>query len=232
MIDQSLLTLHSRSLTLFVRALTLISALSVLLLEGRMWFTGTHHLLFLPWNLGLAWIPFGLALVAETNLSRDPQQRWKGWLSLAGWLFFFPNAPYILTDVVWYFRGFDWFLGPFDLVLLGLNAFIGLLLGLGSLLIVHRAVTARAGAAIGWVFIALSDLLAGFGIYVGRFMRWNSWDVVTNPLDLVAAVIERLSHPEDDPRLLGVTLDFAVLLVLLYLLLVVWLRRQSRQEAT
>lgn len=174
---------------------------------------------FLPWNLFLAWIPFVLALIVAVVHDRGGP-RPVLWILGAGWLLFLPNAPYILTDFVHLKRAGgapSWF----DIGLIGSFAAIGLGLGLASLLVVHRVVEARAGRIVGWAIVVGSLVLSAVGIYLGRFPRFNSWDVLTNPDSLLAIIVYRLNDPFGNPFLLG----FAALMstVLLGSYLVVWL---------
>jgi uncharacterized membrane protein len=180
------------------------------------------HLAFphLLWNLFLAWIPFGFALLAD-SLDAAPGGRCRlAWLAGAGWLLFFPNAPYLLTDLIHltYFRR----LAPqwvwFDLLTNLLFALTGLLLGFASLALMQALVRKRAGAPAGWVFAAGALLLAGFGVYLGRFLRWNSWDVVRAPQQLVADVGERLVNPAEYRSTFGFSLLCAVVLFATYLM--------------
>ena len=171
---------------------------------------------FLFWNLFLAWVPYALALVM-TGLHRA---RASGWvLAPLGvvWLAFLPNAPYILTDFI--------HLGAvpgaplwFDAVLIGAFAGTGLLLGMASLLLVHDVVGSRLGSVAGWALAIGSLALSSLGIYLGRFPRFNSWDVLANPEGLVGAVLHRLGDPFGNPFLLGFVAAMTVGLVLSYLL--------------
>src|SRR5215207_4955030 len=147
----------------------------------------------------LAWIPFLLSLcVAAVHGRGGPRPLL--WVLGAGWLLFLPNAPYILTDFI--------HLGKvggvplwFDTALIGTFAAAGLALGLGSLLVVHHVVEARAGRVVGWAVAVSSLVLSAIGIYLGRFARFNSWDVVTDPHDLVPLVLQRLADPLGNPFL-------------------------------
>jgi len=166
---------------------------------------------FLTWNLFLAWIPFLLALgVAAVHVRRGSRSLL--WLLGAGWLLFLPNAPYILTDFIHLGRAGGaplWF----DAALIGSFAGVGLALGLASLLVVHRVVEARAGRVVGWMVAVGSLVLSAIGIYLGRFPRFNSWDVVTDPLSLVAVVLQRLADPLGNPFLLRFAVLMSVLLL-------------------
>lgn len=162
--------------------------------------TGAPVFAFLFWNLFLAWVPYLLAL-ALVGLDR---LRAPGWL-LAGvgvvWLLFLPNAPYILTDFI-HLGAIPGAPRWFDVLLIGSFAATGLALGLASLLLVHHLVAARVGKVAGWVVAIGSLALSSVGVYLGRFPRFNSWDVVTNPHGLVEVITSRLADPLGNPFLL------------------------------
>ncbi len=174
----------------------------------------------LVWNLFLAWIPFACALLADRLAAGRGPQRWLFWPAALGWLLFFPNAPYILTDLIHltFFRN----LAPqwiwFDLLSNLLFALTGLLLGFASLAVMQGLVRERAGRWAGWAFAAAASLLAGFGVYLGRFLRWNSWDVVRAPQQLAADVSQRLGNPVEFRYTFGFSLLCAVVLFATYLM--------------
>jgi uncharacterized membrane protein len=150
----------------------------------------------LVWNLFLAWIPLALALVVYDGARRG----WTaGTLVTVGlaWLLFLPNAPYIVTDLKWlgqYNSGTHWF----DPVLIGAAAGIGLVLGFLSLYLVQAVVVSRLGRVAGWTLAFAALAASGVGVYLGRFQRWNSWDVFTEPTrvvgQLASAAIDPLAH--------------------------------------
>ncbi|RYG64099.1 DUF1361 domain-containing protein, partial [bacterium] len=123
----------------------------------------------------------------------------------AAWLAFLPNAPYLLTDMQ-HFNSDG--LAPrwYDSWLFGANALNGLLLGSAALGIGHRALERSLGVAGGWVAVVIVCLLCGFGIYLGRFVRLNSWDVLTNPVRVFHVLIGCFTDPMRAPRLVFVTL--------------------------
>ncbi len=180
------------------------------LLALRGWRANNSTFFFLAWNLFLAAIPFAAAMVFE---------RTKVWLvqavALIVWLLFLPNAPYIVTDFI--------HLRPrppvplwFDVLLLLSAAGTGLLLGYGSVMIVQRAIERRRGAVTGWAVAAFALILSAFGIYLGRFVRFNSWEVVTDPVPLFADIANRLMNPMAHPRTFAVTALYGVALLLGY----------------
>ncbi|GAB3655400.1 DUF1361 domain-containing protein [Hymenobacter agri] len=195
----------------FVLAASL--ALSVLLIAGRVLLTGRLSFLFLIWNLFLAIIPFGISTML--GAARGPLRARVLLPAGAAWLLFFPNAPYILTDLfhldhrpgvpLWY-----------DLALILSCAWNGLMLAYASLADMQQLVQQRLGAGTGWAFATVALLLSSFGIYLGRYLRFNSWDVLTNPLTLFYDIVDRLLHPFSFPGTWGVTLVFGLFLLLGY----------------
>jgi uncharacterized membrane protein len=172
---------------------------------------------FLLWNLFLAWIPWLAARAFRaSSLCRASRLLRLGWFTL--WLLFLPNAPYILTDLL--------HLAPrpsvplwYDLALLSSCAGTGLLLGYVSLFETQDAVEEQLGRTAGWIVAAGSLFLSGFGIYLGRFLRWNSWDPFTDPAGLFCDISDRLLNPTSYPRAYGVTLIFGIGLLLGYIAL-------------
>ena len=189
------------------------------MLGARIWYSGYITYSFLQWNLFLAWIPLFSALGLWAL-----QQRQRRGTGLAGallflcWLAFFPNAPYIVTDFLhlternnvplWY-----------DLLLIFSFAWNGLVVGFTSLWIVQTVIAGRWGQWLSWLIVAGTLALSGFGIYLGRFLRWNSWDLLTNPRLLASDIIQRISDPMAHPRTVVMTLLFSSFLTLAYLTL-------------
>ena len=140
------------------------------------------------------------------------------------------NAPYILTDLLHLTRASNapaWY----DLALLLSCAGTGLLIGYLSLNDVEGIVARKFSPVVGWIFALVSLVLSGFAIYLGRFLRWNSWDVLFTPtlvLDIAAAVL----HPRDYVRPLSVTLVFGVIFTLGYISLRTLLLTESSKSST
>lgn len=196
---------------------TLLLAWCLSLIAIRVLRTGSPHMLFLVWNLFLASIPLAGARALKA-LNRRGASRWAQGSLFVLWLVFLPNAPYIVTDLV--------HLSPqtgavywYDLGLLLSCAATGLLLGYLSLLDIQQLVEDRFGIAAGWLTAGGTLMLSGFGVYLGRVMRWNSWNVVTDPVSLFGSVASFFLHVRSHLHTSVVTLLFGVGLVLGYVAL-------------
>lgn len=179
--------------------------------------TGRPSYAFLGWNTFLAWLPIAFAIAwaraAETRALGPKAIAWA-----AAWLLFLPNAPYLLTDLQHF--NHDW-AAPrwYDALLFGANALNGLLLGAAGLAIGHRTLDRTIAARHAWAAIVIVCLLCGFGIYLGRFVRLNSWDVVADPLAVIAAVGRPVLFPFDHVKAWFVTLVLGSAQLLCYLAL-------------
>lgn len=204
-----------REALLLGSALILSSALSMGLLAMRMLYSGQITYRFLNWNLFLAWIPLGLALAAWLLQGEARRPRLRVLPLLALWLLFLPNAPYLLTDLIHLAHRPPvplWF----DLLLLLSYAWNGLILGYLSLRLVQALFQRWMGAAAGWLAATAAIGLAAFGIYLGRFERWNSWDIFTDPFGVLATLFAGLANPATQIKPLAVTLLLGGILFAIY----------------
>lgn len=190
--------------------LSLSSVWCVALVVGRIPFAGRLNYEFMVWNLFLAILPLVFSEIVRRTDSRAAR-----WSLGAVWFLFFPNAPYILTDFV-HLKPKDGVPIWYDLLLLMSCAAVALIMGFVSLQQMQHIVAKARGAVTGWIFVVITLFSAGFGIYLGRFLRWNSWDIVMNPVGLAWDVIRHLSNPVLHPATYGVTIGFGVLLSLCY----------------
>jgi uncharacterized membrane protein len=202
-----------------VLALTFASGVSVAVVLARIVWTGNIRYGFLVWNLFLAWLPLILALLAREHYRNGANRNWR-FFGLAGaWLLFFPNAPYIFTDLVHvttrYYGSHFWM----DLTLVLLCALTGLVLGFVSLYLMQSVVAQMLGRAASWLFIAAVAGLSGFGIYLGRFLRFNSWDIVVKPLKLYHGIGHWAADPLANPTSVAFPALFATFLFIAYLML-------------
>jgi uncharacterized membrane protein len=207
----------SRRRLVTVLGLVAVSLFCVALVMLRLAESGNTKFGGLIWNLFLAWIPFVLAVVVYDRWRRHGA---RATLIVLGalWLLFFPNAPYIVTDFVHLDRTADapyWY----DAVTVSAFAWTGLLLGFASLFLMQTVVRQWRGVVSGWVFAAVALALGSLGIYLGRFLRLNSWDAVEHP-----SVLPRIAHTvARDPfrygEAIGVTGLFTLALGFAYFLL-------------
>lgn len=197
-------------------ALLLFCLLSVSLLILRVLYTGQFTFVFLTWNLFLAYIPMGLSTLVY--LKRTEINRSQFWLATLPWLLFFPNAPYILTDLFHLMPRpgiSEWY----DLLLILSFAITGLLFGLLSLRNMHKTIVRLHSSFTSYLFVVASIFLGSFGVYLGRFERYNSWDILRAPEELFVDITQRLAHPLHYTTTWGLTLGMGVLLTLLYVLM-------------
>ena len=171
------------------KILLALSILSFLLLKYRIHITHSYFYLFLIWNLFLAFVPLGLTTYLSENINK-----YSVLLIFPIWLLFLPNAPYIVTDLIHlnqYSKMGFWY----DFVLISSFASAGLLAYFESIkqmdLILKQYLDTKT-VQILFVFIAF---LNGFGIYLGRFLRWNSWDIIHKPNALFLAIYSLIRHP-------------------------------------
>jgi uncharacterized membrane protein len=200
-----------------ILGLFLSSLFCIALVFVRNAHTGDVNFRYLIWNLFLAWIPFALAVFVY-----DRWRRRRGGMLLlvlgALWLLFFPNAPYIATDVVhlqhdplspyWY-----------DAVTIAAFAWMGVLLGFASLYLMQTVVRQWRGVVAGWIFAFFAIGLGSLGIYLGRLLRLNSWDAVEHPSVLPRILHAVARNPFAYQEAIAVTLLFTLALSFAYFLL-------------
>ena len=212
------LSLFSNTKELFIRnarEFTLLFGLIIFCLAlsaTRIVATDRITYIFLVWNLFLAIIPYMIGLIFSMNFQLGRVQK-LGLILM--WVVFFPNAPYILTDLfhlrlkttapIW-----------FDTVLISAYAWAGLTLAFLSLEKMKKALLSNWGL-ISRTLLTVSFLfITAFGIYVGRYLRWNSWDLVSSPFMIGEDLLTRITSPMDHPRTWGMTLLLGILLNLMY----------------
>ncbi len=196
----------------------------MLALGVRCLWLGRPALLFLAWNLALAWAP--LIFNGLAALLRLSARRWLGATAALvdfAWLMFLPNAPYLVTDLI-HLTGQSlsgrasvplWF----DLLLFLSFAATGCWLGLVSLETMTARVSHRLGNAVAWLFAGCVCLLCGYGVFLGRFWRLNSWDLIERPTRLFRLAIEPLLDPIGHKGAVAFTATFAAFFGLQWALL-------------
>ena len=197
-------------------ALLAASALCVATVEYRIHRTGDPFYRFLVWNLILAWVPFTLALAAYDRARRKLDL---GVVALGVlWLLFCPDAPYMLTDFIhlqssptaplWY-----------DALMLSAFAWTGLLLGFASLYLMQMVWRRAAGSVLSWLGVVAALGLASFGVYLGRFVRFNSWDALVRPGRVADVIRNQLENPFHHPKLVAALIVLTGFLTVAYAVL-------------
>lgn len=180
----------------------------------RIYLTGSPLFIFLVWNIFLAWIPFRLTQYLDATGKR---KYIKNGALLMVWLLFFPNALYIITDLI--HLGIDTTVPKwFDAILLFSAAIAGLMMAFISLFRVERYLAMSIARKWMPVLILFIIFLGSFGVYLGRFLRWNSWDILSNPLQLLLSIGHRVVSPFDHIQTWGITFIFTIFFYLLYVL--------------
>lgn len=195
--------------------LIIVSCLFSLVMQAiRMTRAGNNYFLFLPWNLFLAYVPYFLSSILEKR-EKWVKNKFGFYATLILWVLFIPNSFYILTDLFHLELRADshiWF----DLTLIFSFAWNGLLLGILSVRqmerIFHRHFRIRGEI----VFVYPVMWLIALGVYVGRYMRFNSWDVVTNPFQLIGDITYLMIHPFRNFQIWAMIVCFSVFMTILY----------------
>ncbi|MEI6222247.1 MAG: DUF1361 domain-containing protein [bacterium] len=197
--------------------LFLLTFFGITLLLIRVTITHSSWYSFLLWNLLLAWVPY---VCSSSMIALRKAKHTHIYLFLLGitWFLFFPNAPYIITDFVhlkertmpiW-----------FDIVLLSSFALNGLFLGFISLRSIEEIVQEYVSTWVVKCMVVFILLSSSFGIYIGRFHRWNSWNVINKPTDLLFDILATLLHPITNAEAYAVTLVFFFFLTITYMIFI------------
>ena len=184
-------------------------SLALILIRVKM----THQItyMFLIWNLFLAAIPF---LISQVLLHHENYKKSKiVTLCLLGiWLLFLPNAPYLITDFL-HLNHINDQLFWFDVALLIAFSVSGIIFCIHSLLHVHQIIQQLWSTKIATYAIIICSFLSGFGVYLGRYLRFNTWDILSNPTHLIISMIHSLSLS----KTWIITFSFGWLLTVLFL---------------
>ena len=199
--------------------LVLASATSTALFFLRVISGGTWRYLFMLWNLVLAWLPLIFAWWLSQSLKKYRWLSRRGIILTLLWLGFLPNSFYILSDFI-HLRATGEVGLLYDVVVMTAFVFNGLVLGFTSMYIVHRELLARIPRRLAHTSVAVVLLACSFAIYLGRYLRWNTWDILINPFGILFDVSDRFINPAAYPRTFSTTASFFVVLGMMYT--VVW----------
>lgn len=196
------------------KLLSVSCAFSFALLAVRIIVTSSLFYAFLAWNLFLAFIPLAITNFLFGKEGVKPN-RIKFLFFFSVWLLFIPNAFYIITDL---FHLDEGTLAPqwFDLILIFSFAWNGLLAGIISLIQMEKLIEQYLPGRLKWLFLYSIMLLNALGIYIGRYLRYNSWDIIANPFQLAKDIIYLCIHPMRNSNDWGMIFCFAILMTLIY----------------
>ncbi|MBE9125245.1 MULTISPECIES: DUF1361 domain-containing protein [unclassified Coleofasciculus] len=160
------------------------------------WKAWHRHSGWMAWNLFLAFIPLALSVWLFRRESGSRSVLW--WVGLLVFIAFLPNAPYLLTDIIHLIGAIRanysiWIITlvlipqHLSVILIGFEAYVLSLINLGYYLQQQRMSK----------FIVIAELathaLCSVGVYLGRFKRYNSWDLVTQPNDVALTLFDDLT---------------------------------------
>ena len=175
--------------------------------------------LFLIWNLFLAFVPLGIAWYLQHKKSHINSVLKYALLVL--WLLFLPNAPYVITDLIHLaYSPLNWFI--YDGITIAAFALFSLYFGFQSLIEVRKLFKPQIAEARLNIFTSGVLILCGFGIYLGRVVRFNSWDLITNPLDVFSTIGHYLINPIENKSVWLFTLGFGIFLNFFFFLFKMW----------
>ncbi len=202
-----------------IKALVLSNFMSLVLLIIKMISTHSWVYLYLSWNIFLAWLcllfAYGLTVHLKNGL-------WRSWQAVALcilWLGFLPNSFYLSTDLM-HLRNSTASTVLFDVTLFVLFMFNGFVSGIWSTFLVHSALLKRFKSIYCHIFIVLVLISCSFGIFLGRSLRWNTWDVIINPAGLLFDISDSFINPSAHPQAFVTTTTFFILIGSVYY--VVW----------
>ena len=211
------------------RMLTASMLFSCTLVVIRILHTGRLTFLSMIWNLFLAYIPYaistGLKQSSQPTLPHgnvvSPKRLLRA-LAFIAWLLFIPNSFYILTDLYHLAdnhrnsRVPEWF----DLALILSFAWNGLLLGVLSTRHIEKLLAPKATVPGRWLFLYPVMWLNALGVYTGRYLRYNSWDIITDPFDLLRDILGMIIHPFRHHYAWDMIFCYSILLTLIYILII------------
>lgn len=190
------------------------SALSVAFVVARALVTSRAIYAFLVWNLALAWIPYALGRVLDARARRSASTPELLGLALV-FVGFLPNAPYLVTDLMHLHARQDapyWF----DVLMLASFAWSGLTLGVESVRLTAAIVRRRLSVTASHGYVGIVSVATGFGIYLGRFVRLNTWDAAVHPFTVAHSALGPLVHPTTHLGAWLFTVAFAALFLASY----------------
>lgn len=203
----------------FIVALTVTNGISVLLFLVRVIGSDSFRYWFLLWNLFLAWVPLLFAsLLVYYGIRKNPWRHWHNVVLTVLWLSFLPNSFYLVSDLI-HLQSTGEINILFDAVMFFSLICNGCIAGYISVYMVHKELLRRTTSKVSHAVVGSIFLASGFAIYLGRTLRWNSWDLVANPAGVLFDVSEGIVNPLAHPQIIVTTGTFFLLLSAFYAVL-------------
>lgn len=188
---------------------------------------------YMIWNIILCWVPFELSLFfLKNNSKKNGASKFLLILCATLWVLFLPNCFYIITDFIHISGNSYMIINPnykpyittnesmyffsdnitiwYDFLSISLGVFIGLSLGVLSLYIIQSLIEKKYNKVFSWVIVGVISFISGYAIYLGRFLRWNSWDLIIKPINIINMFVHHLNAKSLKFAILFGTLNFVV----------------------
>jgi len=178
---------------LFFVTNSILISIGCLTLLFRIKETQEIYLLFLIWNVFLASIPFIITILLEKVTYLQSNKIYFTAIFLI-WLLFLPNSFYIITDFIHLNKSTQttiWL----DIIIMFTFSLSGLTFGYYSLFQMKKILLKKLDSYIASFSIIIILFLCGIGVYLGRYLRWNSWDIIQQPLQLCYDITALIIHP-------------------------------------
>ena len=182
------------------------------LITARVIYTDSGMHIYLLWNIFLAIIPYAISRKFHKLKSMHLLPKTTVFFI---WLLFFPNAMYLVTDLV---HVSEATLVPlwYDVILLFSASFLGVLLSYLSLKHLQKEIFQSRFSKYSISLTGFVILISSFGVYLGRFMRWNSWDIISNPFSLITNVVKHFVYPVSHYKAWVFTVLFSIVTAFLF----------------
>lgn len=203
----------------FAGSLLLLSFVSIALLVARIAESESFRYSFLVWNLILAAVPVPLAWYTAGRIRQFGWMKWQQILLTLIWIAFLPNSFYLLTDLIHLRANYEADL-LFDITLLVSFLVTGLVLGFTSVYFMHKELVKRLREIPTYAVVSVLFLAVSFAVCLGRYTRWNTWDIILRPAGLLFDVSDKVINPTIHMQTYETTVTLFLLLFSSYI--VVW----------
>lgn len=213
-----MLTLDLKHFSKYIILLILNSLVASILLVIASIYSHNFSFLYFIWNLFLSWVPLLVSVILVYILKNKLWSSWTALILSFVWLIFIPNSFYMISDFIHLVEV------PTDYLLYFAIAFTAIIYsasinGYISLYLIHRELKKRLSSKTAWLLVALISLISSYAIYIGRVLRWNSWDILTNPGGVIFDVSDNFLNFNSLKNSIFTTLLFFVLIFSIYILI-------------